>query len=126
MSHNNMTRVKYTGATPGGDTNTYPIFTTLTNGWPAGFFALQNISKLVVDTKHDAAGTFAWYKSNDRGTSWEQIGTEAISAPASTVTIFREFTVEPYEDFKLDWVNGNTAQDPWDVSMVLIPNRSQP
>ena len=122
----NNTRVTYTGATPGADTNTYPIFTTVTNAWPAGFAAMEGISKLVTDLKHSHLGTYKWYKSSDRGTNWLQIGEEDIGAPAATDTVFREFVIEPYADFKLDWINGNSAQTTWVYDIVLIGDRSQP
>lgn len=118
------THVRYVGTTPGADSNTYELFTTITNGWPSKFFAINGIRKVIIDIKHDNGFTLNWYKSNDRGTSWEQVGTQVVGAPASTVTTYWEAEVSPYQDFKVEAVNSGTAQDPWDVDIALIDERS--
>jgi hypothetical protein len=120
------TRAKYIGTTPGADSNTYNIFNTTVAFSGANFLSMLGISKIRVDIDHDNAGTFKWYKSEDRGTNWRQIDQEAVSAPASTETTGREFLVEGYMDWKLDWVNGGSAQDPWEVDIAFIEERGAP
>lgn len=127
MAHTSSTQIRYTGAVPGADSDTYVILdTSVTNSWPESFFAMHGIRKFQIDVKHDEAFTFNWYKSNDRGTSWEQMQTSAVPLPASTVTSTLEIEVSALRDFKLEVVNGGTAQLPWDVDMVLIDERSVP
>lgn len=118
-----FSRIKYTGSTPGADTDTYNLYDSTENG-VEGLFALAGLKKFVVDIKHDTAGTLKWYKSNDKGVSWEQIGEEAIGIPAATATTYKEYTVEPYLHWKIDWVNGGSAQSPWDVDMALHGERA--
>lgn len=118
-----LSRITYTGDTPGADTNTYVLYDSSTNGVQA-LAALAGIKELTVDIKHDSAGTLNSYKSKDRGVTWEQIDSRAIAAPAATDTTYEDFPQEPYLDFKLEWVNGGAAQSPWDVDMALHDERA--
>ena len=118
-----ITGVSYTGATPGADSNDYTLFTTITNDWPARFFQLHGISKVVIDVQHTQNFTWKAYKSNDRGTSWEQVSNAAATASA-TGTSKVEWDVSPYIDFKVDITNGGVAQATWDVEIAMVEERS--
>lgn len=118
---------------PGADTNVYVLFATVAvtgtgysfpnPGWGKRYLPLHGLKRLVVDMKIAAAGTLNWYKSNDRGVTWHQCGTEAIAVPANA-TVTRDFLVEEYDDFKLEWVNGGGAQTTWVVNAALSPERA--
>lgn len=106
---------KTTASTPGTDSNTYVLFSS--TGYAERFFALSGISKFVLDLKHSHIGSLKSYKSDDRGTNWRQLSDDAIS-PASIGTTHAEFLVGAMRDWKLEWVNGGTAQSPWVVDMA--------
>lgn len=117
--------VKYTGATPGTDSNTYTLFTTLGKG--GNYFGNNDIHKVVIDLKSDQIGSFKAYKSQNgdaASPSWNQIYDESVAAPVSTSSTLREFVVDPYADWKLEWVNGGTAQGTWLVDIGLITDRA--
>ena len=118
------TRIKYTGSTPGADSNTYKLYDTTDNGL-TDLFSHCGISKYVLQLSHSHGGTLKWYKSMDAGATWDQIGQESIPAPASANEITsRDILVEGFLDFKAEWENGGTAQDPWNVSQALSKERS--
>lgn len=129
MAHSTL---KYQGITPGANGNTTILFTTTLSGstdvqnaqLPECYFALSGTRKFSLDLKHNQAGTLNAYKSNDRGATWRQVKTEAIAAPAATDGTLREWLVEGVRDFKLEWVNGGSAQNPWVVDMSLSDQRT--
>lgn len=117
--------VKYTGSTPGNDSNTYNLFTTIGKG--GNYFGQNDIHKLALDLKTDQVGTLKAYKSQNGDASsptFEQIYEESVAAPVSTSSTLREFVVDPYADWKLDWVNGGTIQTKFLVDMGLITDRA--
>lgn len=125
--------VNYIGTTPGADSNTYNIFSTIVSQLPCKGLAMLGLKRLVVDMKFAGGnGTLKWYKCADgsgssnvtRGTNWKQIGEAAIAAPAANATVVRDFLVEEYNDFKLDWVNGGSAQTTWELSIALTDDRA--
>lgn len=117
--------VKYTGATPGGDSNTYNLFSSVTafNGAWAAQGAGQK--RLCINIKHSQALTLKGYKSSDRGVTWEQVyDSGSIAAPAATASTDLDFWFEPFPDFKVDLVNGGVAQVGFTVNLSLSPERS--
>jgi hypothetical protein len=85
---------------------------------------MLGVKRFVLDLKHSHTITLRWYKSDDRGTNWNQIGEEAsIAAPAATDTTTRDFFVEPYADWKLDLINGGSAQTTFEIDMVMTDER---
>lgn len=123
-----FSRISYTGSTPGTDANTYVLFATFqatSNAqWPQDAFALFGMRKFALDLKHSHGGTLNAYKSSDRGVNWRQVSTEVIAAPAATAGTQREFLVEGVQDWKLEWVNGGTAQSPWVIDMSMSDQRA--
>ncbi len=109
-------RFKYTGTTPGADSSTYTLFTT--TGYGEGHLAMSGASKFVLNLKHSHGGTLNSYKSDDRGTNWRQLSSDPISSPASIGVTHVEYLVGALRDWKLEWVNGGTAQSPWVPDMV--------
>jgi hypothetical protein len=118
-----ITKVKYIGAaTLAADSATYPIFNTVTSQMGGNMLASANVHRVIVDIdteNADGAYTLNAYKSPDRGTTWVQISTEAISAPADTATVVRDFIVEGLADFKIDIVNNGTAKSPMYIDIAL-------
>lgn len=137
----NSARVKYTGITPGADGNTYVLFSTTgtstipgaapttqnpTNGtdYGANFASHSGVHKLTLNIKCNNAFTLNLYDSDNRGANWRQVTTEAVAAPAATGYVPREYLVEAMADFKLELVNGGSAQSPFVVDMSLSDQRS--
>lgn len=119
---NNIVRVKYTGATPGADSSTYNLFSTVTAFPGAGFCAQFGLGRLIVDIVNSAAGTLKGYSSEDRGVTWTQIIPDtAVAARATNSENPYDFRVAEYPDFKLDWTNGGSAQTTWFIEMALYP-----
>jgi hypothetical protein len=124
--------VRYTGSTPGADSNTYNIFSSVTAF--SGCWAAQNsgLKRLLVTIDNPQSGTGKFYRCNDgiggsttaRGTNWVQVGGDfAATASATDVTTF-ELLFEGFPDFKLDWVNGGSAQTGWTVTIALTGERA--
>lgn len=137
MTPMQSTPLDYTGAAPGADANTYILFSTVaktatgqaSTGYPPSlraderyYFARHGIKRFKVDIKHSQAFTFNWYKSNDRGATWHQCGTEAIAVPANATTM-RSFLVDVYPDWSLEIVNGGVLQGTWVVNMCMAPEQ---
>lgn len=116
-------RIPYAGATPGTDSNTYPLYTTIVTNAPPGVFQRDGIKRVIVDISHSQTMSLKWYKSQDRGATWIQCGQETITAPSNATTI-RDFLVEPYRDWKLDLVNGGTAQVSFTVDIAHTDSRA--
>lgn len=119
---------------PGADTNVYVLFATVAvtgtgysfpdPGWGKGALPGHGLKRVIVDIKHSQVFTLNWYKSNDRGTTWHQLGTEAAIAVPANATTIRDYLIEEYDDFKLELVNGGSAQATFAVNVALSPERS--
>jgi hypothetical protein len=122
-------RITYTGATPGADSNTYNLFdSTQGQGQGANAFAQGGSHVFLLDLKNSAAGTLKVYKGGARGSAgavtFFQIEQFAVSGVATAESGKYEFVVEPYSDWKIDWVNGGVAQTTWQVDMCLSNQRA--
>src|SRR5689334_9796650 len=136
-AHLSFSRITYKGTTPGADGNTYVIFASANpgtasdvmnanrfNAFPGNSPALMGFRKAVVTMKMDKLGTLNLWESPDRGTTWRQVDTVAVAAPASTASSITEFLVEGMPDFKIEWVNGGQAQTFFDVYQALSDQRA--
>lgn len=126
-------RIGYTGSTPGADSNTYVLFATIlpatptdaqNANWPQNMFMLADVHKFCLLLKNNQSGTINIYESEDRGVTWQQVDTLAVSAAASTGSNPMEFLVEGMKDMKIEWVNGGSAQTTWSVNMSLSSDRA--
>lgn len=133
-------QINWQGTVPGADANTYVLFATAVPGTtqtdrviqnanrdgacPARFFANACARKFVLDLKNSQAGTLNEYYSPDRGATWLQISTNPVAIPAAGFDTPREFLVEAYADWKLEWVNGGVAQATWSPQMALTGQRA--
>ena len=135
-----IAQILWQGTTPGADSNVYVLFATCTpgatqtdrviqnanrdGGCPAHFFANANAHKFVVDLKNSQAGTLDEYYSPDRGTTWLKISSNPVAIPAAGFDTPREYLVESYADWKLEWTNGGVAQATWSPQMALTDQRA--
>lgn len=119
-----FTRVTYSGTTPGADSNTYNLYNSTSDGGGSGF-AMKGYHFAVLDIKNAAAGTLKAYKSIDRGVTWNQIEQFSVAAAPTAESNKYEFLVEPYMEWKLDWVNGGASQSTmWVVDFALTDRRA--
>ncbi len=118
------TTFKYSGSAPGADANTYNIFSSVTAFTGANMAQQNGLKRLVVTVDHPQAGTGKFYRSSDRGVNWVQVGGDfAATASATDVTTF-DLLFEGFYDFKLDWLNGGSAQTGWTISIALTSERA--
>lgn len=115
---------KYIGSALPGNAETVVLFSTVA-AFPGKNYCQHNgIKRFIVDLKHDQTGTVKAYRSQDRGTTWNQFyDSGAIAAPAATSSTIRDIAIEPYEDWKVEWVNGATPQTTFLVGMALADER---
>jgi hypothetical protein len=115
---------RYTGSTPGADSSTYNLFSSVTAFTGASMASNNGLKRLVVTVDNPQSGTGKFYRSADRGTNWVQVGGDfAATSSATDVTPF-DLLFEGFADFKLDWVNGGSAQTGWTVTIALTGERS--
>lgn len=118
-------QVTYAGVAPGADANVYSLFDTVkafTQG--ARAMAMAGVVRVTLNLKNSQAGTLKWYKSTNRGATWNQIGQEAIAATPATTSLNRDYEVTAEQDWKLEWTNGGAAQATWlvDIGMSDVFN----
>ncbi len=123
-----MTRITYTGATPGADSNTYVLFSSVV-AWPSTYNALSQYGqkRYTLRLEYSRDCTVNWYQSNDRGANWRVVGTQALTAtaPGTPQSTTVDVVVEGFQDFKAELVNAGTAQGTgFTVDQVLDTDRS--
>jgi hypothetical protein len=119
-----IARAKYTGATPGADSNVYVLFSTVAANAPANFFAMSGTCRVTLSLSCSQNGTLKAYKSQDRGVTWQQYVADDAVVAAPTAAAFRDYVVEGLADWKLEWTNGGVAQATWLVDMALTDQRA--
>lgn len=118
------------GGVPGADSNTYLLFSTVVMFAGANVLAGTGMKRLQLGLSNSQAGALNWYKSQSRLTNssnaptWTQIGTAAIAAGATAENDY-DWLIEEYADFKLEWVNGGSAQATWVVDLALTDSRNK-
>ena len=114
--------IKYTGAAPGANSNTYELFSSVTAFPGARMHSGLGLKRIVCGVRHSSAGTINLYKSADRGANW--VLADTFSAASTTLEDVYDALVEHFDDFKLEWVNSGSAQSPWTVSLALSSGRA--
>lgn len=117
------TRLKYSGTALPTDSNTFTLFSTQATGFHSGFLQHSGTARVVTDIKHSHNGTFKWYKSDDGGTNWNQIG-ELLAVGGGATSNTLDALCEGYRDFKVDWVNGGTTQTTFEIDIALTDERT--
>ena len=112
---NDDCRLVYRGASPGADTNAYPLFDSTQS--PSPFVHWQK-DRMTVRIRCNAAGTLRVYSSNDRRTFSQVFADVAVSASTNPGT-FSDFFVGDLQDVKVEFVNGGSAQTTFLVDMSL-------
>ena len=123
-------KVKVVSATPGTDSNVYVIFdSTVTfgvgiDGDPRNqTLNAHDISRVIFALENSHLGTIKSYESSNKGANWDQFGGDiavAGASPATDITGPYDFLVDTYDDVRITWTNGGTAQDPWRPSIKLV------
>lgn len=114
--------IKYMGTALPTLSATFTLFTTVDTGM-SNFFPIAGLHRFLVDIKNSHAGTLKEYKSDDGGTTWNQISETAIAAAAATATNVKDYLVSGYRDWKVDWVNGGTTQTTFEIDMSVTGQR---
>lgn len=112
----------YAGTAPGADSNTYVLFSSVVALNGKRMHTHFGLNRLVVDVKHSQNGTFKLSKSQDRGTTWHQV--DSVAVTETTNSDIYDALVEEYDDFKLEWVNAGSAQATWAVDIALVGSRA--
>ena len=130
-----LVRFGYTGAAlPGNAATVVLLATAPTSGSGTGVIAYpadsghqfqkMGIRRVALSLTNDQAGTINEYQSLDRGATWVKIFTAAVAASAANSENQYDFWVEPYQDWKLEWVNGATPQTTFIPNMVGTGQRN--
>ena len=118
-----IARVTYAGGLPGGAA-TVSLFDTTVLG-SANALPHASVYRATYVVAMDRDGTFEAHWSDDRGATWHLIDSDAISVgtPGVSESVSGEFAVEGLRDFRLQFVNGATAQGTFDVNVSLSTER---
>lgn len=122
--------VRYVGATPGADSSTYPIFSSVTAFPGANMATDLGYKRLFITIDNPQAGTAKFYRSIDagngvaRGTNWVQVGGDFAATASATDVFTLDVAILGFQDFKVDWVNGGAAQTGWTVTIALDDGRA--
>lgn len=110
-----------TGGTPGADSNDYKLFDTTVTFTGGGLTRVRGITRVTIVIQNDQAGTLKAYWSNDKGTNWDQYDSQTVAIPAAGASSGPyDYDVAPFDDFKLVWTNGGSAQTTWRVQIVML------
>lgn len=114
-------QVGVTGGTPGADSNTYKLFdSTVTFG---NGLRQHDITRIIFTLQNSHAGTLNAYWSANGGTTWNLYDAQVPGVPAAGASSGPfDYLVDPYADWKLEWVNGGSAQTTWRTALTLIRN----
>jgi hypothetical protein len=115
--------VTYTGEAPGADSELYVLFDSTVAFLGARMAQGAGIKRIIIGVNHSDAGDFVLSKSADRGATWQIVTTVAAASTSDDEEDPFDALIENYDDFKVEWENGNVAQDPWMVSIALSDER---
>lgn len=123
MSVENI-KVKYGGSALPGNAETVNIFSTVVAFPGANMIQSMEIHRFYLGIVNDQAGTLKAYKSSNRGVTWTQIDSQAVAAAAGSAENRSDWLIDPYADWKLDWLNGATPQTTFLVDAALQGERT--
>ncbi len=119
------TVLKYTGSTPGADTNDYTLLDTIT-AFGRGVLPVLGVQRVMLNLQCAALGTLKAYRQRNEDTAYVLYATEAIAAATSGsgTVVVRDWDVTPYANWKLVWTNGNSSQSAlWTPELVATTTR---
>lgn len=116
--------ITYTGTPLPTGSTTNILFSTVAAFPGANYLAQTGMKRLQLDLFVSQNGVLNWYKSPDRGNTWHQLSTQAITASGTSSSTL-DILCEEYADFKIEWVNGGVTQTVFDISMALSDERNK-
>lgn len=111
-------QVKITAATPGNDSNEYTLFDS-TVVFGGGLLPERGINRGQFAVNNTQAGSLKSYASPDKGVTWNLNSTTPVAANGGITTGPYDFAISGFVDWKLTWVNGGVAQNPWQPTLTL-------
>lgn len=120
----NAVNFKYAGSVPGADSNTYTIFSSIAAGMGGNACAGHGLKRLFVTIDNNNTGTLVLSRSNDRGTTWVVVDSQAAAASTATSVTQYDAVILGFPDFKLEWTNGGSAQTGFTVTISLDDGRA--
>lgn len=120
MGWNEVSRIGVSGGTPGADGNTYVLFDS-TKHLSGASLNEMDINRIQLALNNSQAGTLNASFSTDKGTTWTQYSSTAVAIYSTTTAPQPyDFSVDAYQDWKLEWVNGGVAQATWKPTVTAI------
>jgi len=121
MPGNETIKFTVSGGTPGADSNDYILFDStvcFSNG-----LRNHDISRIIFGVQNDQAGTLKAYWSANRGTTWNLYSSTSVAIPAAGASSGPYGVLaDPYDDVKLVWTNGGSAQTTWITTGSMVRN----
>lgn len=109
------TRAVYSGSVPAADSNDYTLFDSQV-ACGNGMVPMLGWRRVIFTNTPAAAGTLKIYRAVKGGT-YELAQTEAFTAAYKRVS----HDIVGYDDVKLVWTNGGSAQTGWTPSITFTP-----
>jgi hypothetical protein len=106
-----------------------------TAAFGAGMLRLLDVRRVIVDfvniSHGSAASGLRAYASTNGGTNWDEVdhsGTMPATVAASTATDddIKNFKVDAYSDWKLEYTNGASQPTTWRVTVVCVCGDNNP
>ena len=117
--------IKYVGAALPGNAAVVSIFNSVTSFPGKNMIQYMGIKRLLFSVDNDQTGTLKAYKSADRGVTWTRVLADiSVTAASANTETVKDFLIEQYADFKLEWTNGATPQTVFNVSVALEDTRN--
>lgn len=115
----------YAGTVPGANANETVLFSTVSAGIPKNAILGTGVKRYVLVVDNPEAGSVYLYWSPDRGTTWIQISTTTVAAPAAGACATVDLLIEGLPDVKVTWKNGGVAQTGWALTQWLTDERAE-
>jgi hypothetical protein len=117
-------QVGVTGGTPGADSNEYTLFDS-TVAFLKSTLPPMGINRAQFTVNNTQSGSLKSYFSPDKGTTWNLNSTTTVAANAGITAGPYDFALSGAIDWKLTWLNGGSAQTPWQPALTLSRGQKQ-
>lgn len=91
---------------------TVELFNSVT-AFGAGVLSFLPLKRIQFSAEHDQTFVLNGYRSTNGGTNWDQTFTQGLSSVPGTIAGPIDLIIDGFSDFKLEAVNGATAQGTW-------------